>query len=75
MRRTVSGFTEGAVNMTEEEQPEPTTQEITEEDRTTSLGLFNFAEAFWRAAQVLAEAKIKGGHARTPVSFRYYHSD
>ena len=75
MSREVSGFAEGAVNMTEENQPKQTTEEeVSEEDRTTSLGLFNFAEAFWRAAHILAKAEVEGGHADSPIRTLYYHA-
>jgi hypothetical protein len=75
MRREVSAIAEGALNMTEDNQPEQTTEEeVTEGDRTTSLGLFNFAEAFWRAAHVLAKAEVEGGHADSPVRTLYYHA-
>jgi hypothetical protein len=45
-----------------------------DEDRTNSLGLFNTAEAYWLSAMALEEAKVKNGHAHTPVRFLYYHS-
>ena len=59
--------------MTEDKQPEQATEEIAEEDGTSSLGLFNFAEAFWRAAHVLAKTEVEGGHADSPVRTLYYH--
>jgi hypothetical protein len=43
-------------------------------DRTTSLGLFNYARAYHLSASHLAKAKIRAGHAHAPVSFLYYHS-
>ena len=49
-------------------------QEITDDYRTTSLGLFNLAEAFWRAAHTLADAKVESGHADSPVRTLYYHA-
>jgi HEPN domain-containing protein len=49
-------------------------EEITDDYRTTSLGLFNLAEAFWRAAHTLADAKVEGGHADSPVRTLYYHA-
>jgi HEPN domain-containing protein len=64
--------------MTEADKPpqEATAQheEITDDYRTTSLGLFNLAEAFWRAAHTLANAKVEGGHADSPVRTLYYHA-
>jgi len=61
--------------MTGDNQQKRTPQEeISEEDRTTSLGLFNFAEAFWRVAHILAKAEVEGGHADSPVRTLYYHA-
>jgi hypothetical protein len=45
-----------------------------EEKRTTTLGLFNFAESYWAAAEALDNAKLKSTHPSSPVSFLYYHA-
>jgi len=50
-------------------------QEIDEEEkRMTPLGLFNFAESYWKAAKALDSAKLKSTHPNAPVSFLYYHA-
>lgn len=38
------------------------------------MGLFNFAESYWKAAAHLAEAKLESSHPHSPVSFLYYHA-
>jgi len=48
--------------------------EITDEDRTNEVGLFNTAETYWRSANALYEAKVKASHAMSPVLFLYYHA-
>ena len=45
-----------------------------DEGRTNSMGLFNTAEAYWMSAVALEEAKVRCGHADSPVRFLYYHS-
>jgi HEPN domain-containing protein len=45
-----------------------------DEKRTTSMGLFNQAEAYWLSAMALEEAAIKSGFAGHPVRFCYYHA-
>jgi hypothetical protein len=50
-------------------------EEIAEDNkRTNEMGLFNTAEAYWRAAQALAAAKVRGGFADSPVRTLYYHA-
>ena len=45
------------------------------EDRTTSLGFFYYAEAYWSATKTLQEfATKKYGHWEAPVRFLYYHA-
>jgi hypothetical protein len=48
--------------------------EITDEDRTNEVGLFNTAESYWKSASALYEAKIKASHPLSPVLFLYYHA-
>jgi len=45
-----------------------------DDERTTSLGLFNMAEAYRLSAMALEDAKVKSGHAHDPVLFLYYHT-
>ena len=40
-------------------------------DRTTSMGLFNTAEAYRLAAMALEQQTVKVGHASKPVQFLY----
>jgi HEPN domain-containing protein len=42
--------------------------------RTTSLGLFNVAESYWRAAAHLKSANLKTTHQNSPVWFLFYHA-
>ena|SRR5258708_7820632 len=48
--------------------------EITEEDRTNEVGLFNTAESYWKSAAALYEAEVKASHPLSPVLFLYYHA-
>jgi hypothetical protein len=48
--------------------------EITDEDRTNEVGLFNTAESYWKSAAALYEAKVKASHPLSPVLFLYYHA-
>jgi len=45
-----------------------------EDDRTTSMGLFNTAEAYRLSATVLDQAQVRIGHAAKPVQFLYSHA-
>jgi hypothetical protein len=47
---------------------------LDDETRSTPIGFFNFAESYWRAAQVLEKAKLKTTHPHSPISFLYYHA-
>jgi hypothetical protein len=52
-----------------------TDKEVEEdESRTTSMGLFNLAEAYRMSGEALMAAKIKIAHAESPVRFLYYHA-
>ena len=44
------------------------------DERTTSLGLFNTAEAYRLSARKLQAAKVRHGHADKPLRFLYYHA-
>ena len=45
-----------------------------DDERTTSMGLFNTAEAFWLSAMALEDEKVEIGHAARPIRFCYYHA-
>jgi len=47
---------------------------IMADDRTTSMGLFNTAEAYRLAATSLEQHGVKAGHAEKPVQFLYSHA-
>jgi hypothetical protein len=49
-------------------------QEITDEERTNEVGLFNTAESYWKSAAALYAVNVKASHARSPVLFLYYHA-
>lgn len=54
---------------------EKTPEMITNDnERTNSMGLFNYADAYWKAAKTLAASKVTGGHADSPVRTLYYHA-
>ena len=56
-------------------KPEKTPQEIAEDNKPTNeMGLFNTAEAYWRATHALAGAKVPGGFADSPVRTLDYHA-
>jgi HEPN domain-containing protein len=42
--------------------------------RTTSIGLFNLAEAYRLSARRLQAAPVKVGFAESPILFLYYHA-
>jgi hypothetical protein len=43
-------------------------------DRTTPLGLFNYARSYWRSAEYLNTAQLKLTHPTAPVCFLFYHA-
>jgi hypothetical protein len=45
-----------------------------DESRTTSMGLFNYADAYRMSGEALMAAKIETAHAESPVRFLYYHA-
>lgn len=49
-------------------------EEKDDNERTTSIGLFNYAESFWRSARVLNANRPKVTHPDEPVNFLYYHA-
>lgn len=49
-------------------------QPLDDDERTTSMGLFNTAEAFWLSAMALEDEKVESGHAASPIRVCYYHA-
>ncbi|CCD94320.1 hypothetical protein BRAO375_3450003 [Bradyrhizobium sp. ORS 375] len=47
---------------------------INPEDRTTALGLFNYARSYWRSAEQLRASKPDVSHPDAPILFLFYHS-
>lgn len=45
-----------------------------EEERTTPIGLFNFAHSYWRSAVALQKTKVHATHPGEPASFLYLHA-
>jgi HEPN domain-containing protein len=45
-----------------------------DDQRTTSLGLFNTADAFELSAIALEDVKVDAGHAASPILLCYYHA-
>src|SRR5688572_28753547 len=45
-----------------------------EDERTTPIGLFNVAVAYSNAADALVAAKLRTGHADSPIRFLRYHA-
>jgi hypothetical protein len=47
---------------------------VTEDERTTELGLFNYAASYRGAADALGTMKLSTTHPETPRSFLYVHA-
>lgn len=45
-----------------------------EEERTTAMGLFNFAHSYWVSAAVLGRTPRDATHKDAPVEYLYYHA-
>lgn len=45
-----------------------------EDDRTTAIGLFNYACSYWRSAETLEKAEVRVTHPNAPICFLYYHA-
>jgi hypothetical protein len=43
-------------------------------ERTSPLGLFNYARSYWRSAEYLHAAKLKLTHPSAPATFLFYHA-
>jgi hypothetical protein len=52
----------------------PSTENSDEDERTTPIGLFNYAESYRLSAIALNEAQVQVPHRYAPISFLYYHS-
>lgn len=48
--------------------------DLTEDERNSPIGLYNFANSYWEAAKVLRKAKLRTTHPDSPVSFLYFHA-
>ncbi len=48
--------------------------ELTDDDRTTALGLLNYARSYRASADHLLNARLKVPHPHAPTTFLYYHS-
>tara|TARA_R110001606_G_scaffold396872_1_gene571878 strand:- start:424 stop:936 length:513 start_codon:yes stop_codon:yes gene_type:complete len=47
---------------------------VTEEDRTTTVGLFHYAHSYAASARELTKLKLKVTHPDAPVRFQYGHA-
>jgi hypothetical protein len=47
---------------------------LTPEDRTTPLGLFNYARSYWRSSERLRVSKPDVSHPDAPILFLFYHA-
>ena len=45
-----------------------------DQDRTSAIGLFNFAHSYCSSAIALERANVRATHANSPVYYLYYHS-
>lgn len=45
-----------------------------DDDRTTPIGLFNFANSYWHSAIALEKAKVEVTHPNAPIYFLYSHA-
>jgi HEPN domain-containing protein len=45
-----------------------------EDDRTTPIGFFNYADSYWRSAVALEKVKVRATHPDAPLCFLYYHA-
>jgi HEPN domain-containing protein len=45
-----------------------------EDERTNPIGLFNYADSYWRSARALEKARVNATHRDAPVCFLYYHA-
>lgn len=45
-----------------------------EDERTNPIGLFNYANSYWRSAEALEEAQLRVTHRDAPICFLYFHA-
>lgn len=45
-----------------------------EDERTTPIGLFHYANSYWQSATALQEADVKSSHPEVPIWFLYLHA-
>ena len=45
-----------------------------EDDHTTPIGLFNYADSYWRSAVALEKVEVRATHSDAPICFLYYHA-
>ncbi|EKS40404.1 hypothetical protein [Afipia clevelandensis] len=45
-----------------------------QDERTTPVGLFNYARSYWHSAEALSVAKVQVTHPEAPKSFLFYHA-
>lgn len=48
--------------------------EISDDDRTTALGLFNYARSYKGSADFLLSAELRVTHPHAPLTFLFYHA-
>jgi len=51
-----------------------TSDKLSDDERTTAFGLFNFAESYWNAAAALRKVTVNSSHAESPVYLLYFHA-
>ena len=47
---------------------------MVEKNRTSALGLFNFAHSYWASASALETKDVRASHADAPICYLYFHS-
>jgi hypothetical protein len=47
---------------------------LSDDERTTALGLFNTARSYWRSAEHLNVSQVKVTHPQAPVTFLFCHA-
>jgi hypothetical protein len=47
---------------------------LSPKDRTTAIGLFNFARSYWRSSEQLRASKPDVSHPEAPIVFLFYHA-
>lgn len=47
---------------------------MSDDERTTDVGLFNFAHSYWASAAALENARVKATHPDSPICYLYFHS-